>query len=160
ESVYFKDLESRLVRISLKMARQIGLTDASQAVGKTDADFFSPELARQSRADEQEMIESGRPVLEKEEEETWEDGHKTWVLTTKVPLRDQGGRIIGTMGISHDITQRRSAELELAHKAVELERTNVALEQLAKAAEAASHAKGEFLANMSHEIRTPLNGII
>jgi diguanylate cyclase (GGDEF)-like protein len=64
------------------------------------------------------------------------------------------------MGISHDITERRLVELELARTAEELRQTNVTLEQLAKAAEAASRAKGDFLANMSHEIRTPLNGVI
>jgi PAS domain S-box-containing protein len=160
ESVYFKDQKSRFVRISTKMAREIGLTEASQAVGKTDLDFFSAQLAEVSLADEQEIIRTGRPLLEKEEEETWEDGHRTWVITNKVPLKDRRGHIIGTMGVSHGITERRLAEEELARKAEELKRTNAALEQLAKAAEAASKAKGEFLANMSHEIRTPLNGVI
>jgi PAS domain S-box-containing protein len=159
-SVYFKDLKSRFVRISLKMAKQIGLTEASQASGKTDSDFFSSQLAEVSFADEQEIIRSGRPLLEKEEEETWEDGHRTWVITNKVPLRNRRGKMIGTMGVSHEITERRSAEEELARSAEELKRTNAALEQFAKAAEAASLAKGEFLANMSHEIRTPLNGVI
>ncbi len=160
ESVYFKDLKSRFVRISTKMAREIGLTEASQATGKTDLDFFSSQLGAVSLADEQEIIRTGRPLLEKEEEETWEDGHRTWVITNKVPFRDRRGHIIGTMGVSHEITERRLAEEELARKADELKRTNAALEQLAKAAEAASKAKGEFLANMSHEIRTPLNGVI
>jgi PAS domain S-box-containing protein len=160
ESVYFKDLNSRFVRISTKMAREIGLTGASQATGKTDLDFFSSQLAEISFADEQEIIRTGQPLLEKEEEETWEDGHRTWVITNKVPLRDRRGHIIGTMGVSHEITERRLAEEELARKADELKRTNATLEQLAKAAEAASRAKGEFLANMSHEIRTPLNGVI
>ena len=160
ESVYFKDLRSRFVRISTKMAREIGLSDASQAAGKTDVDFFSAQLGAVSLADEQEIIRTGKPLLEKEEEETWEDGHRTWVITNKVPLRDRRGHVIGTMGVSHEITERRLAEEELAHKAEELKSTNARLEQLAKAAEAASKAKGEFLANMSHEIRTPLNGVI
>ena len=160
ESVYFKDLNSRFVRISTKMAREIGLTSAVQATGKTDFDFFSSQLAEASMDDEQQIIRTGQPLLEKEEEETWEDGHRTWVITNKVPLRDRRGTVIGTMGISHGITERRLAEEALAQKAEELKRTNLALEEYAKAAEAASRAKGEFLANMSHEIRTPLNGII
>jgi PAS domain S-box-containing protein len=160
ESVYFKDLKSRFVRISEKMVKHLGLTDVSQLVGKTDSDFFSSEHASQALADEQEIIQTGKPILGKEEEETWEDGRRAWALTNKLPLRDRRGHIIGTMGISHDITQRKLAELELARQAEELKRTNATLEQLAKAAEAASRAKGEFLANMSHEIRTPLNGVI
>jgi PAS domain S-box-containing protein len=160
ESVYFKDLKSRFVRISEKMVKHLGLTDVSQLVGKTDSDFFSSEHASQALADEQEIIATGKPILGKEEEETWEDGRRAWALTNKLPLKDRRGHIIGTMGISHDITQRKLAEIELARQAEELKRTNATLEQLAKAAEAASRAKGEFLANMSHEIRTPLNGVI
>ena len=160
ESVYFKDQKSRFVRISRKMAREIGLTNASEAEGKSDFDFFSARLADVSFADEQEILRTGKPLLEKEEEETWEDGRRTWVITNKVPLRNRRGSVIGTMGISHEITERRLAEEELARSSEELKRTNAALEQYAKAAEAASRAKGEFLANMSHEIRTPLNGVI
>jgi PAS domain S-box-containing protein len=160
ENVYFKDLESRFVRVSMKMAKYFGLEDAAHMVGKTDVDFFSVEHAAPALADEQEIIRTGQPLLGKEEEETWEDGRRAWVLTNKVPFRDRNGQIIGTMGISHDITERRLAEIALAQKAGELERAIVVLEQLAKAAEAASRAKGEFLANMSHEIRTPLNGVI
>jgi two-component system, sensor histidine kinase and response regulator len=160
ENVYFKDLESRFLRISLKKAAALGLTDASQAVGKTDSDFYRSEHATEKYADEQEIIRTGLPLLGKEEESTVVNGRQIWVLTNKAPLRDQRGRIIGTMGISHDITDRRLAELELAHKAEELKRTNASLEHFAKAAEAANRAKSEFLANMSHEIRTPLNGVI
>jgi PAS domain S-box-containing protein len=160
ENVYFKDLDSRFVRISRNMARHFGFPDESPLVGKRDSDIFTAEHAADALADEQEIIRTGQPVLGKEEEETWDNGRRGWALTNKVPFRDRGGRIIGTMGISHDITERRLAEIELARKADELARTNVALEQFAKAAEAASRAKGEFLANMSHEIRTPLNGVI
>jgi two-component system sensor histidine kinase/response regulator len=159
-NVYFKDKNCRFVRISRAMAAYAGLEDPAQAVGRTDADIFQSEHASETYADEQEIIQTGRSVVGKEEEETWPDGHKTWVLTSKVPLQDSRGQILGTMGISYDITARKLAQRELALKAEELTHTNVTLEQLAMAAEAASRAKGEFLANMSHEIRTPLNGII
>jgi two-component system sensor histidine kinase/response regulator len=159
-NVYFKDRDSRFLRISRAMAAYAGLDDPTQAVGRTDADIFRSEHASEALADEQEIIRTGRSVVEKEEEEIWPDGHKTWVLTNKVPLRDGRGQNLGTMGISYDITARKIAQQELALKAEELTRTNATLEQLAQAAEAASRAKGEFLANMSHEIRTPLNGII
>jgi PAS domain S-box-containing protein len=160
DKVYFKDLDSRFVRISRAKAESCGLRDPMQAVGMSDADIYSSEHAARALADEQEIIRTGRAIAGKEEEQTWPDGRKTWARTSKVPLRDRRGQIVGTMGISHDITTRKLAEIELGIKAEELAHSNSALEQLACAAEAASRTKSEFLANMSHEIRTPLNGII
>ena len=160
DKVYFKDLDSRFVRISRAKAESCGLKSPMHAVGMSDADTYSSEHAMRALADENEIIRTGQSIVGKEEEQTWPDGHKTWARTSKVPLRDRRGQIVGTMGISHDITARKLAEIELSKKAEELARSNSALEQLAYAAEAASRTKSEFLANMSHEIRTPLNGII
>jgi PAS domain S-box-containing protein len=160
DRVYFKDRESRFLRVSRSKALTIGLENPEAAIGKTDADHFHSQHATAALADEQEIMRTGRALVGKEEEVIWPDGHSTWVLVNKAPLRDRKGQIIGTMGISHDITAKKLAELEVAKKATELERSNVALEKLAHVAKAASQAKGDFLANMSHEIRTPLNGII
>ena len=160
DKVYFKDMESRFVRISRSKANAWGLAHPSEALHKTDADTFTPEHAERALADEREIMRSGEGIIAKEERQTWPDGRVTWTTTSKMPLHDRRGKIIGTMGISHDITDRKRAEQNLAMKVDELAQSNIALAGLAEAAKAASRAKSEFLANMSHEIRTPLNGIL
>lgn len=111
--VYFKDRRSRFVRISRSLASRFGFSDPDLAIGKTDFDIFSNEHAQQAFSDEQEIIRSGNPVVNKEEKETWPDGTENWVLTTKLPLKDLAGRVLGTMGISQDITERKRVEQEL-----------------------------------------------
>ncbi|HVX15747.1 MAG TPA: PAS domain-containing protein [Pirellulales bacterium] len=113
EAIYFKDLASRFIQISRSLAQRFGVADAQQALGKTDFDFFDGEHARQAYQNEQEMIATGRPVIDLEEKETWPDGKVTWASTTKLPLRDRHGRVVGTFGISHDITDRKRMEDEL-----------------------------------------------
>jgi len=110
DNVYFKDRQSRFVQINEAMARRSGLKSSSDAIGKTDADIFAAEHARQAFADEQRIMESGEPMIDVEEKETWPDGRVTWVSSTKVPLRDADGRITGLVGISRDITERKSLE--------------------------------------------------
>jgi PAS domain S-box-containing protein len=111
DSIYFKDTASRFIRANQALARLFGLSDPTEANGKSDADFFSAEHARQALADEQNIIRTGRPLVDIEEKETWPDGSETWVSSTKIPLRNGEGQIIGTCGISRSITERkRTAE--------------------------------------------------
>lgn len=121
DGVYFKDRHSRFVRISRSLAMRFGLKDPTEAINKTDFDMFSEEHAQQAFDDEQEIVRTGQPMLEKEERETWPDGRETWVLSTKLPLRDSEGNIIGTMGISRDITERKRVERELEKYRTRLE---------------------------------------
>ncbi len=123
DAVYFKDVASRFLRVNRAMSRKFGLSDPAQLVGKSDADFFSGEHARKALADEQEIVRTGQPLLNVEEKETWLDGPVSWVVTTKLPLRDAAGRIIGTCGISHDITDRKRAEEKVARTAKEWQMT-------------------------------------
>jgi PAS domain S-box-containing protein len=112
-SIYFKDVESRFVRISHAHARLLKLSHPSEAVGKTDFDFFADEHAMLARRDEQEIIRSGQPLINKEERETWPDGSVTWASTNKMPLLNAAGEIIGTFGTSRAITQRRLTQQAL-----------------------------------------------
>ena len=114
DQIYFKDAKSRFVRISRALASRWGLDDPADAVGKTDFDFFAHEHAQKAFADEQRLLQTGEQLVGIEERETWQDGREAWVSTTKVPLRDRSGRIVGLFGISRDITGNKLAELRLA----------------------------------------------
>jgi PAS domain S-box-containing protein len=92
------------------MAVRHALGDPASVIGKTDFDIFTEEHARPAFEDEQEIMRSEQPIVGKEEKETWSEREEQWVLTTKMPLRDLGGKVVGTFGISRDITKRKRAE--------------------------------------------------
>jgi diguanylate cyclase (GGDEF)-like protein/PAS domain S-box-containing protein len=117
DSIYFKDRSSRFTRINKAAATSYGVSDPNQAVGRSDFDYFTDEHATQAYRDEQEIVRSGLPLVNVEEKETRPDGENRWVSTTKMPLRDTEGRIIGTFGVSRDITQRKHFEEQLERQA-------------------------------------------
>src|SRR5947207_10224321 len=131
DHIYFKDNQSRFLRINRAMAQRFNLANAAEAIGKTDFDFFTAEHAQQALNDEQELMRAGKPLVGREEKETWPDGSVSWVSTTKQCLRDSAGAVIGTFGISRDITARKQAEEALAAKTEELLPSNRALAQFA-----------------------------
>ena len=143
--VFVKDAQSRFITTNKAHLATLGAS-LEEVVGKTDFDFFPKELAERYFADEQEVIRSGQPLLNRIEESTDAQGNPQWLLTTKVPLRDKSGQVVGLVGMSRDITALREAEQKL--------------QEAKEKAEEAARAKSEFLANMSHEIRTPLNAVI
>jgi PAS domain S-box-containing protein len=118
DQIYFKDVESRFIKSSHAQALNFGAKSAEELVGKTDFDFFSEVHARPAFNDEQEIIRTGRPMIGKIEKETFKDGRGAWVLASKMPIRNKAGEIIGTFGISKDITAIKEAEsrLEQVHK--------------------------------------------
>jgi PAS domain S-box-containing protein len=113
DMIYFKDRESRFLRSSKTHVHRMGKTRNEEVVGKTDFDFFSEEHARPAYEDERRIIQTGKPLIGKIEKETWENGQSSWVLTSKMPLRDKDGDIIGTFGISKDISAIKEAEIKL-----------------------------------------------
>ncbi len=129
DHIYFKDKESRFIAVNRAMASAFGLEDPADLLGKTDADLFTPEHSQAALHDEQRILCTGQPLVNMEEKETWPDGHETWVSTSKLPLRDPNGLIIGTFGLSRDITEKKRAQEKLAALARELGEKNEALEQ-------------------------------
>jgi PAS domain S-box-containing protein len=105
--VSVKDIHSRFIAANLAAAQIMGAETVDHLLGKTDADFCSPELASQYRADEEELMRSGQPLLNKEESRRDASGKLRTVLTTKIPLKDHRGKVFGLVAISRDITDRR-----------------------------------------------------
>ncbi|HEY0946313.1 MAG TPA: SpoIIE family protein phosphatase [Opitutaceae bacterium] len=112
--VYFKDLEGRFICLNRALAQKFGLSSPADAVGRSDYDFFPRDLAQQKDADEREIVRTGVGIVDKEEPDWTDPTRRQWCLTTKLPLRGADGAIIGTFGISRDIT-----ETKLAHEALE-----------------------------------------
>jgi diguanylate cyclase (GGDEF)-like protein/PAS domain S-box-containing protein len=113
DQVYFKDRDSRFLKVSAATSRRFGIEDPREVEGKTDLDFFAQESAEEYRADERELMETRQPMIDVEREEIWADGHVTWVSTTKLPLYGRGGETLGIFGMNRDITRRKLAELAL-----------------------------------------------
>jgi nitrogen fixation negative regulator NifL len=143
DMIYFKDLQSRFVHVSKSFEKLFRISDTSQLLGKTDFDFFSEEHARPAYDDEQRIIRTGQPLLGKLEKETHPDGRVTWCITNKLPWRNASGQILGTFGISKDVTALHAAEEDRA----------VMQSQLQQAQKL--EAIGQLAAGIAHEINTP-----
>jgi sigma-B regulation protein RsbU (phosphoserine phosphatase) len=116
DRIYFKDLQSRFVRNNLTHARSLGVASPEECVGKSDFDFFTREHAERAFADEQEIIRTGVPVIGKTERLTMRDGRQGWASSTKMPWRDAAGKIIGTFGVTRDVTATKVAEEKLTEE--------------------------------------------
>jgi two-component system, sensor histidine kinase and response regulator len=145
DHIYFKDHESRFLRINKALAQFLGLNDPAQAIKKTDFDFFTGEHAQQAYEDEQKIIRTGQ-LLSTEEKETHHNRPDTWVSTIKLPLSNKDGNIIGTFGISRDITKNKLAEEEIKLKNELLQIVN--------------SEKDKFFSILAHDLRGPLSAFV
>jgi len=114
--IYFKDSESRFVRCSKSFEKLFNLADVRDLKGKSDFDFFLKEHAQHAFDDEQTIMRSGEPLIGKLEREQHPDGRVTQALTTKMPWRDRDGKVIGTFGISKDVTGIKETEARLEYE--------------------------------------------
>lgn len=134
DSIYFKDEKSRFIRVSKSLATVFGFSQSDEIIGKTDFDFQDEEHAQQAFDDEMEIIKTEKPVIDVVEKETFEDGNVRWVSTTKLPLRNLENKVVGTFGISRDITKIKNMEIEYQEKLneaqQELEEKNKEIKQL------------------------------
>jgi PAS domain S-box-containing protein len=131
ERVWFKDRESRFLLVSDNWVAAVGRDHApDEVIGKTDFDFFSRPHAEAALADERRVIESGKAILDQVERETFADRNDAWVSTTKLPLRDRGGAIVGAWGFCYDATAEVEAAARLTASRESTERGLSAIVQL------------------------------
>jgi PAS domain S-box-containing protein len=164
DSIYAKDLESRYILANNAAAAGVGVTPET-LLGRTVLDFYPSDQAQSFIDDERRVMATGEALIGREEpalERT--TGALRWLLTTKVPLRDEAGQIVGIVGISRNIGELRRIREELVQHRDGLqqlvEERTAELQVAKERAEAANEAKSRFLANMSHELRTPLNAVL
>ena len=128
DNIYFKDRESRFLLINAAFARRLEMPP-EEVIGKTDFDIFTEEHARPAFETEQQIIQSGEPILAIEEKETWDNRPTTWASTSKMPLKNADGETIGTFGMSRDITEHKLNEIQLRKYARRLTAINKQMEE-------------------------------
>jgi PAS domain S-box-containing protein len=158
DNVYFKDRESRFIAVSRSQLKVFNLKRVEDVLGKTDFDFFDEVHARPAFEDEQRVMRTGEPIIGKLEKETWPDGRITWVISHKMPLRDATGTIIGTFGISKDVTEARRTEeaLETARKEL-MDASRIA--GMAEVATGVLHNVGNVLNSLNVSATVIANGL-
>jgi PAS domain S-box-containing protein len=127
--IYVKDKYSRFVIANTQLSKVLRVKSPQLLIGKTDHDFYPKELADMFYNDEQDIIKSGTPIINKDEIGMDEESNSRYFSTTKVPYRNENGEIVGIIGIGRDITKQKMAESKLKQQADDLQEINVLLEE-------------------------------
>jgi len=146
DSIYYKDLECRKTLVNKTEVLFVGAKSESEVLGKSDFDIYPKELAEMFYADDMSVIQTGKPVINREEYILDENGQKRWLLSSKLPLHDKNSKIIGLVGIGRDITIRKQSETEIKLKNEQLILANA--------------NKDLFMSILAHDLRNPFNTLI
>jgi len=158
DPIYVKDSAGRYLLDNTTHVRFLGLTSPDQVAGKTVFDLFPRHLAERFHADDEQVIRSGQPLLNREEPVIDREGNQRWLWTAKVPLRDGSGSIAGLVGISRDITDRKVAEQQLrgAMDQVKASHEELIQAQLQLIQAEKLDSVGRLAAGVAHEVKNPL----
>ncbi len=115
DSIYFKDRQCRLMRVSRKMAESLGFDNPSDLIGKTDIELFGEEFGNRTRVDDLQVMETGIPIVGLVEGNQTKTGETNWTSTSKLPIRNAKGKIIGLLGITREINDLKKIEMDLQH---------------------------------------------
>jgi PAS domain S-box-containing protein/putative nucleotidyltransferase with HDIG domain len=113
EQIYAHDIYGRYLLNNARDAQMMGVENPEELLGKTDFDYYPPDMAKMFFEGEQRVIHTGEPMVDVEGVMTRADGKQQWILTTKTPMRDERGEVTGTVGVSRDITERKKHEREM-----------------------------------------------
>ncbi len=153
DTIYFKDKQSRFVKINKAQAKLLGVKTPEEAIGKTDYDFFSKKHADAALEDEKKILETKEPLIDKFERVRKWQGKELWLSSTKVPLISPSGEIQGTVGISRDVTDRKHLEDALKKSGEKYQRLSEELMNI-------NIMKDMLLDVMTHDLKNPAGVIM
>lgn len=145
--IYFKDRQCRFIAVSASLVEKHGLGTPDDVIGKSDFDYFATDAAQEMFDREQDLMRTGETMLNNTVREEWADGRITWSLNSKIPLRDDDGRVQGLIGLGRDITATKQMEAALAK----------AQQDLLEASRLAGMA--EIAAGVLHNVGNALNSL-